>query len=654
MAEQPMLPFDPGPAPVGPDRPRGRPIARVLLDTPIPHLDHPFDYEIPEGMEGVVPGARVLVTVAGRRTPAYVAEVVAESDHPGALRPVAKVVSTLPVLTPDVLRLARDVAAHYAGSVPDVLRLAIPARHAAAEARAEQASLPVEITPGERELPGWEDYQGGPALLGHIEGGTPVRAVWTALPGQSHGVPRWIEDLRAPVAAALRGGRRALVVVPTGAEAEAVTAHLADLGAHLYTADLPPARRYAMFLAILAGRIPVVVGTRSAAFAPVPDLGLAALWDPDDDNLAERRAPYPDALTVVGLRRGCTVLVGSHSRPLVAQQWVVDGRAVAVAAPRQVVREHAPRVLVPTPEDLRGDARRIPSAAFDTVRRALERGPVLVHVPRAGYLRSVACAGCGARIRCRHCEGPLDVDRAGVASCSWCGRRQQVRCERCGSGTLVSRTVGAARTSEEIARAFPGIPIVQSGGQSRTVERVDGTPRIVVATPGAEPFADGGYAAALLLDSFLATSRNVITAAPQALGRWLNALALVRPAGEDGVAMLLGEPEPAIAQACVRWDPAGWAERELEERQGLRFPPAWRIAALDGSPRAVADIAADLATRVECEILGPVEVESGRRMLARVHRSEASALTTAIIAEQRARSARKEEVVRVRIDPDDL
>ena len=651
MPEQPMLPFEPGPAVA----PRPQMVARVQLDTPIPHLDQPFDYSIPEGMDAVTPGVRVLVTVAGRRTPGFVTEIANHSDHPGSLRPIGKVVSPLPVLTPEILRLARDVAAHFAGSVSDVIRLAVPPRHAGAEARAEQSALPVTAaihTP--EDVAAWEHYQGGGALLTHIEEGTPVRAVWTALPGEAEGLPRWVGDLRGPVVAALRAGRRALVVVPTATEVGLVMSALEDLGALPYTADLPASRRYATFLAILAGRVPVVVGTRSAAFAPVPDLGLVTLWDPDDDNLTERRAPYPDALTIVGLRRGCTVLVGSYSRPLAAQQWVADGRAVALAAPRQVVRDAAPRVIAPGPEDLRGDSRRIPSAAFDAVRSALKQGPVLLHVPRAGYLRRVACAGCGAQIRCRHCEGPLDVDRAGGATCVWCGRRQQVSCERCGSQRLISRTVGAARTSEEVARAFPGVPIVQSGGHGNVVTEVDASPRIVVATPGAEPRAQGGYAAALLLDCFLATARAELAAAPQALDRWLTALSLVRPATEGGVALLLGDPEPTLAQACVRWDPAGWAERELDERALLRFPPVWRMAALDGAPRAVADAAKDLAERIECEVLGPVQIEEGNRMLARVPRAAGSALSAALGAEQRARSARKEEVVRVRIDPADL
>ena len=214
--------------------------------------------------------------------------------------------------------------------------------------------------------------------------------------------------------------------------------------------------------------------------------------------------------------------------------------------------------------------------------------------------------------------------------------------------------MGAARTSEEVARAFPGVPIVQSGGHGNVVTEVDASPRIVVATPGAEPRAQGGYAAALLLDCFLATARAELAAAPQALDRWLTALSLVRPASEGGVALLLGDPEPTLAQACVRWDPAGWAERELDERALLRFPPVWRMAALDGAPRAVADAAKDLAERIECEVLGPVQIEEGNRMLARVPRAAGSALSAALGAEQRARSARKEEVVRVRIDPADL
>lgn len=650
MSDQPALP---GLSDAGEDgraqrkaRPRG-PVARVLLDTPVPHLSQPFDYLIPEGMD-VRPGVRVQVRLAGRVTTAFVTDVLPSSDHPGELRPIQRLVSTLAVLTPEILALARDVAHAYAGTVSDVLRLAVPPRHATVERSAELAEAEVPSPAVEDD---WARYTGGPAFLRHLENGAPVRAVWTALPGVTGSTRRWAEDLRAPVAATLRGGRRVLVIVPTAREVESVAETLAELApVTSYLADLDAAPRYRAFLKILGGMAPITVGTRSAAFAPVPELGLVVVWDPDDDSLAERHAPYPTAFGVSALRRGCALLVGSLSRPVAAQQLVEDGWAVPIAAPRDVVRERAPRIHAPEPADVHGDTRRIPSAAFNLVRKALERGPVLVHVPRAGYLRSVRCAACGARVRCRHCAGPLGLTPRGGVACHWCGRTQQVSCPECGSTRLAAYAVGSERTTDELGRAFPGVPVTLSNARVGVTHAIGSEARLVIATPGAEPVAEGGYAAALVLDAAVATARPELSASAEALDRWLAALSLVRPAPDGGVAMILGEPDPGVSQACVRWDPASWARRELAEREELHFPPAWRVARVQGSAAALRDVGRDLAERIEAEALGP----SGDTLILRVQRGRGRQLTEALRDVQAERSAHKEEPTRVHIDPGDL
>nr|NLD40854.1 hypothetical protein [Actinomycetales bacterium] len=530
----------------------------------------------------------------------------------------------------------------------DVLRLAIPPRHATVERNAVVTEVPVEAPAPAGD---WAQYTGGLAFLSHLEGRSPVRAVWTALPGVVDARPRWSHELRAPVAATLRAGRRVLVLVPTTNEVELVAAALSDLGpVERYHGELEPAPRNRAFLGILGGAAAITVGTRSAAFAPVPDLGLVVVWDPEDDSLTERHAPYPAALGVSALRKGCALLVGSLSRPVVAQQLVEDGHAVAISAPRDVVRAAAPRVHAPLPADVRGDARRIPSAAFDLVRGALESGPVLVHVPRSGYLRSVRCGSCGARVRCRHCGGPLSIPPRGGAQCQWCDRPQQVTCPECGSMRLAAYAVGSERTTDELGRAFPGVPLTLSNGRVGITRAVDSRPRLVIATPGAEPVADRGYAAALILDAAVATARPELAASAQALDRWIHALSLVRSVGDGGSAMILGEPDPGLAQACVRWDPAGWARRELAERDDLHFPPAWRVARIQGTPAALREVSAEAAERAGCDMLGP----SGETLLLRVPRGRGRTLTTALRDIQAERSAKKEEPVRVQIDPADL
>ena len=112
------------------------PVARVLVDVPLAHLDRTFDYAVPTAYaETAVPGARVKVRFAGQDVDGYVVARAATTDHNGALANLRRVVSPEPVLTPEIAALTADVAQRYAGTRSDVLRLAVPARHATTEQR---------------------------------------------------------------------------------------------------------------------------------------------------------------------------------------------------------------------------------------------------------------------------------------------------------------------------------------------------------------------------------------------------------------------------------------------------------------------------------------------------------------------------------------
>ena len=132
---------------------------------------------------------------------------------------------------------------------------------------------------------------------------------------------------------------------------------------------------------------------------------------------------------------------------------------------------------------------------------------------------------------------------------------------------------------------------------------VPAEPALVIATPGAEPVAAEGYAAALLLDGWALLGRPSLRAAEETLRRWLNAAALVRPAGS--VVVLAASSLPAV-QALLRWDPAVFAERELAERAELCFPPAVRMAAIRVRPRRSRTSSARPGLPDRAEILGPV------------------------------------------------
>jgi len=114
------------------------PIARVCVDVPLAHLDRPFDYLVDaDADEAAQPGVRVKVRFAGQLVNGWLLERIESSGHGGKLSYLDKVVSPERVLDPEVARLARAVADRYAGNLSDVLRLAVPPRHARVEAQAK-------------------------------------------------------------------------------------------------------------------------------------------------------------------------------------------------------------------------------------------------------------------------------------------------------------------------------------------------------------------------------------------------------------------------------------------------------------------------------------------------------------------------------------
>ncbi len=172
--------------------------------------------------------------------------------------------------------------------------------------------------------------------------------------------------------------------------------------------------------------------------------------------------------------------------------------------------------------------------------------------------------------------------------------------------------VGARRTAEELGRAFPGTTVVTSGGDNM-VSTVSGDPALVVATPGAEPVAAGGYGAALLLDAWALLGRQDLRAAEDTLRRWMAASTLVRSRDDGGVVVAVAESAIPTVQALIRWDPVGHAEAELDARDEVGLPPGVHMAAIDGAPEAVRAMLETAELPDSAELLGPVDLPPGAR-----------------------------------------
>lgn len=645
------------------------PVARVRVDSTLPQVDRTFDYRVPaELSEDAVPGARVRVLFNGHELTGYIEERAATTDWTRtSLLPLKSVLSRVPSVAPEIFELAEALADRYASTVANVLRLAVPPRIAALDKKYgpllpgyESAYLgdsaastdsthadpyawlatpgapapfvldPPTLNPDAPDAASvFSDYENGAEFIEDIAAGAATRAVMTVLPG--HLEHTWADVLATALATAATSGRGAIAVVPTAKNLDLLEAALAErLPADSFvrlSSDSTPHTRYHGFVKARLGQVPVVIGTRAAAYAPVANLGLVVCWDDGDSSLVERRAPYCHARDVLLLRasaEGTAALFAGFSMSSEAARLVRTRWASHVRAPRALVREYSPRIFSTGSEfelarDPLAAMARIPHLAFEHARRALARGPVLVQVARSGYIPSFSCERCRMPARCGECSGPLSVaSGSSVPSCSWCGRlAQQWRCSECGFTYWRYSAAGATRTAEELGRAFPNVPVISSAGDHVRAS-VGPEPALVVATPGAEPVAFGGYAAALLLDADKMLRFDSLRAPEAALRRWLNAAALVRPAALEGTVVTTASPSP-VEQALVRWDPAWFARQELEERAQTGLPPAVRTAAVTGAEADVrafmeeflGSSALDERVREQLRIVGPVPLNQG-------------------------------------------
>src|SRR5450631_188381 len=236
------------------------PVALVLVDVGLPHLDRPFEYLVPASLADLaLPGARVRVRFAGQDVDGYLLARAATAEHEGTLAPLRKVVSPEAVLTPQVLALSREMSSRYAGTLGDVVRLAVPPRHATAEKNLPQEapSGPASgASPGAPEPGPWASYPAGVPFLRHLASGDAPAASWLALPGQQ-GTADWPVALAVAAGTSLAAGRGALIVVPDHRDVDRVDHALGLLlgaGQHVrLTSGQGPQARYTAWLTVRRG-----------------------------------------------------------------------------------------------------------------------------------------------------------------------------------------------------------------------------------------------------------------------------------------------------------------------------------------------------------------------------------------------------------------
>ena len=688
------------------------PVASVRLVGVLPHLDRPFEYAVTPATAAAGPGMRVRVRFSGKDTEGI---VLGRHDAPTtdrALAPLHRLVSEDVVVPPAMMRVCEEVAERCAGTVGDVLRLALPPRHARAEKadraaeekEREEARLaegPAEQGPAEQdsaEQDSTERVAAEPDALSEPSETEqdPAEAAPTPRPGDRYPglaallsragspegpVPRatltldaadtWT-TVAADVIGDLEAEQGALVIAPDQRDVARLSRVLTERGiAHEILAGTEgPEKRYRTFRRILRGATRVVLGNRSAAFAPVRNLALAICWDEADDLLEEPRAPYPHTRTVLQCRSAeerCALLFLSASDSVTLRALSDLGylaRLEPVPAPVTSVR---PRIVA-MDEYLReregaSGRSRIPQEAMRVIRRGLEKGPVLVQVPRSGYVPAIACTFCRTRAQCPHCAAPLSLaGRNGPLHCRVCGRREDAyRCPECDRTQVRAMVIGSTRTAEELHRAFPDTALKVAGGAHGALED-DAVPdrAIIVATPGAEPAPAGRYAACLLLDADALLGRAAFDADVEAVRRWRGAISLVRSADDGGEVLVVGTSTLPAIRDLVAHRSSFFLDRVLEDRHELDLPPFSRVAEITGDREACRTFLETVELPDGTDVFGPVDLEgpdaAGRaRAVVRLEPSRSRELAAALRAGVAARSARKARgALRVRLDPPDV
>jgi primosomal protein N' (replication factor Y) len=545
----------------------------------------------------------------------------------------------------------------------------------------------VRRVPGE---PGLSGAATRPTLLPEQE--EAVEALVAALDGET-GAPRKLllhgvtgsgktEVYLAAVEAALERGKGAIVLVPEiGLAPQAVArfrARLGDRFAVLHSA-LSAGERYDEWRRLRSGEASVCVGPRSAAFAPVRDLGLIVIDEEHDPSYKQEGDPTYDARAVARKRAedsGAVLVAGTATpRP---ESWLELPR---LELPRRVDGRRMPPVhLVDMREaDPRGGPVHADTwEALEGVRAAGAKAIVMIN--RRGFAPWLTCRSCGHHWSCPNCDVSLIVHRhSGRLVCHHCAHseRQPQACPECGSTTLARAGAGTERIEALLAEHLDPMPVLrldsdtaaERGAHARILARFDETPSAVLV--GTQMVAKGHDFPEVTLATILdadATLRFPDFRAEERTFAMVAQLAGRSGRGEAGGEVIVQTlaPNASSIEHAARHDSSGFLGVELGRREVLRYPPFSHLTRINFASEhegkledAAAAVASELrrALPPESELLGPapmfrVRNRHRRRVLIKAQDREGAVTAVRDVVERRvADRSLKDVAIGVDVDP---
>jgi primosomal protein N' (replication factor Y) len=440
--------------------------------------------------------------------------------------------------------------------------------------------------------------------------------------------------------AVLKRGQRALVLVPEiGLTPQLVARFRERLAVPLAVlhSGLTDGERLDAWRRAFGGAAQVVLGTRSAVFAPVPDLGLIVVDEEHDASFKQHdggfRYSARDLAVLRAQRAEIPVVLGSATPALETLHNIAAHRYVPLALPRRAAQAQPPRLAL---LDLRAHAAKsgISTPALQAIERHLrEQGQVLVFLNRRGYAPTLLCTACGWIAPCRDCDARLTVHRsAGRLRCHHCGADAPLpeRCPQCGFAVKPVGQ-GTERISETLAETFPDAPLVRLDRDVvrrpqdllDAVERIaSGAARILVGT---QMVTKGHDFPNMTLVVVLNADQGLFSTdfrAPERLAQ-----TIVQVAGRAGRGARPGEvliqteyPDHPLLQNLIAQGYEGFARAALAERAQAAWPPFSRLAAVRASATSAEPAARFLSearraasTPKSVRLLGPAPAAMAKR-----------------------------------------
>ena len=554
--------------------------ARVVVESDLLQLDREFDFLVPKNLANTVQvGQRVRFQLGRTKKLAsgFIASLPTESSF--ATSELVEIVDSEPVVTQEIFRLARQVANRQAVALGEILQQAV-VEHMPRIPKPVYEPIP-EVLVDVPSLPGITSLPSRSAIL------TSARS----LTHEGMRYPDWCWLFLRAAVEAIQAGKSALLIVPERDQINQLAALFSSMGMqNLISTWLPGAKkseRFTNFHRALIQDKSIVIGSRSAIYAPVRNLGVIAFFDDGDDSLREQGSPYTHAREIALMRASDDVklLFAANYRSLEIQ------RLVEIGYLKDMEMKLPPARISYSPP-----AQRLDAASFKLMREALEVGPVLVLIPRKGNSATVYCAGCDQRLACNNCKGPIWENEKGEYRCRVCQGISH-SCAACGSNKLRRGRTGSTRTAAEFGKAFPGITISEFTSDTKPTA-IKKSKHLILATPGSAPRVQLGYAALLILDSDVWLAMPQLRSEQTAVRDWMEAIELLSDTGRAHIAGV----DQDLGQALSLGQHRALAASAFREVNSLSLPPAARIATLEGTQDTITQ-ALDVANKAGATVL---------------------------------------------------